>query len=184
MPTEICRHIRANGTRCGSPALRGEALCYFHRRDRERYPNRIHRSVDDDTPAILHSLQYDRERLQREPMLAEYLAPAPATLEFPALEDRESIQIALSMLLSALGRNELEPKRAGMMLYGLQVASSNAKSLTRDPATVTETVVDEQGLELAPDEDPETTDDTTPSILDQLLQQIETETPGPLPQPS
>jgi hypothetical protein len=25
-----CQHIRMNGRRCGSPALRGENYCYFH----------------------------------------------------------------------------------------------------------------------------------------------------------
>lgn len=27
-----CTHIKVNGTRCGSPALRGEVFCYFHQR--------------------------------------------------------------------------------------------------------------------------------------------------------
>jgi len=27
-----CQHIRLNGQRCGSPALRGEGHCYFHKR--------------------------------------------------------------------------------------------------------------------------------------------------------
>jgi hypothetical protein len=27
-----CRHIKPNGTRCQSPALRGHAFCYFHSR--------------------------------------------------------------------------------------------------------------------------------------------------------
>jgi hypothetical protein len=28
----ICTHIKVNGTRCGSPALREEVFCYFHQR--------------------------------------------------------------------------------------------------------------------------------------------------------
>ena len=27
-----CTHIKTNGIRCGSPALRGRALCYYHAR--------------------------------------------------------------------------------------------------------------------------------------------------------
>jgi hypothetical protein len=27
-----CQHIKLNGVRCGSPALRGKDLCYFHNR--------------------------------------------------------------------------------------------------------------------------------------------------------
>jgi hypothetical protein len=32
MPTRICKHIKVTGVRCGSPALRHEAYCYFHYR--------------------------------------------------------------------------------------------------------------------------------------------------------
>ena len=27
-----CMHVRANGVRCGSPAMRGDAFCFFHDR--------------------------------------------------------------------------------------------------------------------------------------------------------
>ncbi|MGB6727428.1 MAG: hypothetical protein WBE74_16170, partial [Terracidiphilus sp.] len=26
----VCRHVKSNGLRCGSPALRGNAFCYYH----------------------------------------------------------------------------------------------------------------------------------------------------------
>jgi hypothetical protein len=32
MPTRTCTHIKVNGVRCGSPALRNEDFCYFHYR--------------------------------------------------------------------------------------------------------------------------------------------------------
>jgi hypothetical protein len=32
MPTRTCKHIKVNGVRCGSPALRKETYCYFHYR--------------------------------------------------------------------------------------------------------------------------------------------------------
>ena len=31
-----CHHIKDNGLRCGSPALRGKELCYFHQRQARR----------------------------------------------------------------------------------------------------------------------------------------------------
>jgi hypothetical protein len=34
-----CHHIRSNGVRCGSPALRGARFCYFHQR--ARVPQRV-----------------------------------------------------------------------------------------------------------------------------------------------
>ena len=154
--TEYCRHVRANGTRCRSLALQGQTRCHWHRDLRER-----HRTINppsDGTTNIIHPLNFDPGKLQREPLLAEYYSNTrgPLELHFPALEDRQSIQLALSMLITALGLNRIEPKRAGMMLYGLQVASANARTL---PASyghiVTTTVRDESGDELAPDEDPE-----------------------------
>jgi hypothetical protein len=30
--TRLCTHVKVNGSRCGSPALRGEVFCYFHQR--------------------------------------------------------------------------------------------------------------------------------------------------------
>ena len=30
--TRVCTHIKVNGVRCGSPALRQEVFCYFHQR--------------------------------------------------------------------------------------------------------------------------------------------------------
>lgn len=159
MPTEYCRHIKANGVRCGSPALRGKPRCYFH--DRTTTQRRLAEQHRRDALAITHHpLHPGPEGAQREPILAERFQPSPLELDFPTLEDRPSIQLALSMLLGALGRNELDPRRAGMMLYGLQVASSNAKLFTAtNKDTVRETVLDENGTEIAPDEDPEEQDE-------------------------
>ena len=33
-----CQHIKDDGIRCGSPALRGKDLCYFHQRQARRLP--------------------------------------------------------------------------------------------------------------------------------------------------
>ena len=116
---EDCRHILTTGRRCGSPALRGKAYCYFHFRSRARHapPQNL---TPDDTPLIVHPLRADAFG-QPEPTVAAP-PPQPLTLDFPALEDRESIQVAASMIVSALGRNQLDGKRAATMLYGLQVA--------------------------------------------------------------
>lgn len=56
--------------------------------------------------------------------------------ELPVLEDRHAIQLALAQVLNALGSSRLDPKRAGLYLYGLQLATqtvdrnSSALSLT------------------------------------------------------
>ncbi|HYL13004.1 MAG TPA: hypothetical protein VEV41_08205 [Terriglobales bacterium] len=37
----ICEHIKNDGIRCGSPALRGRSFCYFHKRWRETHSRRF-----------------------------------------------------------------------------------------------------------------------------------------------
>jgi len=100
-------------------------------------------------PTIIHPLNTDENR-QRDPILAEYFAgtsTGPLTLDFPPIEDRESIQVAASMILSALGRNALDTKRAATMLYNLQVATA----VTRlDDDGITEYLV-ETDIVLSPD---------------------------------
>jgi hypothetical protein len=162
MSTPYCRHIRTNGRRCCSIAIRGQSLCYFHRNVNARMRALNPPKPDNDMPTIIHPLNTDEHR-QREPILAEYFAgtapnPAPFVLDFPPLEDRESIQLAISMLLSALGQGRIEPTRAATLLYGFQVASSNARKLDIEPGSnriVRSTVIDPAGHELAPDEDPQ-----------------------------
>jgi hypothetical protein len=141
--TTICRHIKINGERCGCPALRDHAFCYFH-----RYLAQRHAKPAPEVPTIIHPIGGG------EPQI---IPPQP-TLDLPPLEDRESIQLATSMIVGALARNSLDTKRAATLLYGLQVASANARNLKHSPAMdylVTETTLTPAGDEIAPDEDPE-----------------------------
>jgi hypothetical protein len=55
-------------------------------------------------------------------------------LELLALEDPESIQLALSMVINALATSSLDTKRATALLYGLQLASLNAARLCPKPS--------------------------------------------------
>lgn len=174
MPTEYCRHIRANGTRCRSFALSGHTLCYWHQdiSARHRALNPANLVLPESIPEQHRNL----ELLQRDPLMAQYYGlkdqlHGPIDIDFPALEDRESIQVAVSMLVSALGKNRLDPKRAATILYGLQVASSNVAKLTYNTTQVVrETVRDDSGGELAVDEDPEEVIE-----LNQLLDKLEQE---------
>jgi hypothetical protein len=156
MPTNYCRHIRPNGRRCQMLALRNKPFCYHH-----ESVNAHHRALnppEDHPEIIIHPINPGADNLQREPILAEYLTPAraPLAVRFPALEDADSIQVSLSMLLSALGQNRIDTKRATAMAYALQVASINARTLTlNSPHVVTETLRDDSGNTLSPDEDPE-----------------------------
>ena len=125
MPTECCRHIRTTGRRCNSPAMRDKAFCFYHDRSRTRHRSPAQKPAG--TGLILHPMRphfTERDSFGQQDPMEIAPQPQPLTLEFPLLEDRESIQVAASMIVSALGRNQLDSKRAATMLYGLQVASA------------------------------------------------------------
>jgi hypothetical protein len=86
-----CHHIKDNGVRCGSPALRGKDLCYFHLRQLRQRP----------------------------------------TLHIPILEDRPSIQFAVTQVLRAALEDRIDDARLRTLLYALQVASMNLRNCER-----------------------------------------------------
>src|ERR1700735_2237910 len=50
--------------------------------------------------------------------------------DLPMPEDRAAIQLAIGQILLRIAHNQIDSKRAGLLLYGLQIASTN---LPRDP---------------------------------------------------
>jgi hypothetical protein len=64
MPTHIqfCTHVFDDHHTCGSPALRGERLCYFHHPDRKPvqnpYARRARRGFHLPAPTNRHELQH------------------------------------------------------------------------------------------------------------------------------
>jgi hypothetical protein len=126
METVICRHIKTNGRRCKSPSLGLSAFCYFHSRLHRRHKNLL-----ENAPALLENYSNPTSSATGQP---QYL-PDPLELELPPLEDAESIQVSISLLVAALARNRIDSKRAAVLLYGLQLASSNARSIIIEPAT-------------------------------------------------
>ena len=94
-----CQHLKINGTQCGSPALRRNRFCFFHKRFQEE---RIRLAVD-------------RKR-----------RPAPSLI-LPLLEDANSIQMALQQVMRLVLHHDIDYKTAGLLLYALQTASSNLR---------------------------------------------------------
>jgi len=120
-----CRHIKPNGSKCHSPAMKEKPYCYYH--------IRVHKlTLGASSPAVPYEQQ---------------------DLEIPYLEDRAAVQIALSEVVSALAQRRIEFKRAALMIYALQVASSNAKTSTDLVAVeqVRDASQNEQGEHLAPE---------------------------------
>jgi hypothetical protein len=109
MQYQLCRHIRTNGLQCQAPSLREATYCYFH--------NRLHQ-------------RHAAFRPQGE--AARYVIPGQHVQLLP-LEDRESVQTALSVVINALALGQLETRRATALLYGLQLAAINTTKLNTQP---------------------------------------------------
>jgi hypothetical protein len=118
-----CRHIHIDGRRCGSPCLRNEPFCYFH-----------HTTRRPAAPAELAA------RKDRQAQTTDFVFPNP--------EDRSAIQLALGDVLQRIASNQIDPRRAGLLLYGLQIASLNLPRPQPDdiPASIVEDIVEDPTL--------------------------------------
>ena len=154
MATIYCRHIRPSGRRCQVLAVRSRAFCLYHETANARL--RALHPPPDGTHNI--AVLPDCDKIRREPILQEYFANtrSPIELAFPPIEDPESIQLSLSMVLTALGQNRIDPRRAAAILYNLQIAVSTFRHVPPNPKpVVTDPVLDPAGNLIAPDQDPE-----------------------------
>jgi hypothetical protein len=141
MSATICRHIKTNGRQCKSPSLGLSAFCYFHSRLHRR-----HRNLLENSSALAISTPNPGASTPGTPQ-------NPIELDLPPVEDAESIQVSISLLIAALARNRIDAKRAAVLLYGLQLASTNAKSITIEPSAasiIRALTRTKSGLDLAP----------------------------------
>ena len=101
-----CRHVHAAGHQCGSPALRNEEFCYFHHttRPRKAKPGKF-RHLDAQEP-----------------------------FELPLVEDLPSALSVAAPLLCRVASNDLDPNRAGKLLYNLQIITSIIDKVSRAAA--------------------------------------------------
>jgi hypothetical protein len=122
-----CEHLKINGTQCGSPALRRNHFCYFHKRWQE-------------TRIVLNANRARRSR---------------AVLELPVLEDADSIQVSLMQVMRLILTGQMDTKTAGLLLYALQTASSNLSRINFEPIIRTRVIIDPRTVNQTPlDEDP------------------------------
>jgi len=63
------------------------------------------------------------------------------------LEDANSVQVAIMQVLEQLACGQMEPKVAGLMLYGLQIASSNLKHTRFEAMSSTDVVIDRDDVD-------------------------------------
>lgn len=98
------------------------------------------------------SFCYHHESLRRFSSLNS--SPEKQPLQLPSIEEPRGIQIALAQILAALASGRIEPRRASLMLYGLQIAAQLA-ARTKDPVPqhiVRDTFQENQGDPLAPEQ--------------------------------
>src|ERR1039458_9534953 len=115
-PIEIrrCRHVKTNGTQCGSPALKTKELCYYH---------------DQNKPEPVE-LYIDGERY------------SDGSIVLPAFEDAHSIQTVIRQVVQLMLSRRIDRKDAGVLLYALQIASGNLKTMREEKAKPTQVVVE------------------------------------------
>jgi len=63
------------------------------------------------------------------------------------LEDANAVQLAVMQVLQLLGSGQMDTKTAGLMLYGLQIASSNLRHTTFEAQKPTDVVIDRNTLD-------------------------------------
>jgi hypothetical protein len=100
---EACQQIKLDGEPCRAAALRGKKFCYYH----------LHSGPppkDVGNPGVIPQVQF----------------------HLPLLDDATSIQATISLVCEHLLHRRLEPKKAGILLYAMQVASSNLSRLNED----------------------------------------------------
>jgi hypothetical protein len=81
-----------------------------------------------------------------------YAETASLSLQLPDVEDSASIQLALIEVIHALAANQLDPRRAGLLLYALQVASANAKNVHVSANSIRSISYTKEGIPLATQE--------------------------------
>jgi hypothetical protein len=93
MAPRTCSHIKENGIKCGSPALKYHTLCYFHYQWRRRIREGSNGSVGHFT-----------------------------ALRLPPLESKASLIMAIVQIQAALLDGCIDNKVAKTLLYGVQLA--------------------------------------------------------------
>jgi len=96
----LCRHIFTDGRRCGSPALSQQNFCYYH------YAHR--------TPVLAN-----QRRRQR--------ASGFDITNLDGLDNPTAVQLSLSEVIARIAANTIDLKRAGLLIYALQVAGQNLR---------------------------------------------------------
>src|SRR5512146_2508211 len=93
----LCTHIKTNGIKCGSPALRHHTLCYFH----YQWQKRDQRRIRIGGPVGMNK---------------------NSGVELPLLDGPEAILVSIMEIQRGLLDHRIEVKMGTALLYSLQLA--------------------------------------------------------------
>lgn len=93
-----CHHIFPDDTRCGSPRMRDEQFCYYHH--------------DSRRPVVR-----PHDRIARRSSFSLLTPGSP-----------NAILESLGEVMARIATNDIDSRRAGLLLYALQLASTNLRS--------------------------------------------------------
>ena len=105
MSFRTCDHLKEDGVPCGSPALRGKKLCYYHQRDHKRR-------------------QYSASIIRR----ADVLGP-----RLPRMKSLGEVQAALYEVMQAIAAHRVSHRRAGRILFDLEQAAVPLRNPNSSP---------------------------------------------------
>jgi hypothetical protein len=109
MDVPLCQHMKPDGIRCGTPAIRDHKYCYHHTTVRKLVPK-----------TQLHGLFMEGE--SGEPY-KEYELPYP--------ECGDAIQIGFMQLMHGISSGLIPEKRAQIMLSALHGAAANLRAMEK-----------------------------------------------------
>src|SRR5450759_1690241 len=116
-----CQHIKVSGTQCGSPALRSKKFCFYHQQNRPL------------TVECYSEGQY-----------------ATGEIDLPVFEDAHSIQSVIRQVVQMVLQKRIERKTASLLLYALQIASSNLKRIELEKPQPEQVVTDLETVSQTP----------------------------------
>jgi hypothetical protein len=131
----LCAHIKTNGEQCEAIALKSESFCYFHSRDRQRVLviERFQRERVSRLNAGMPANECHRQNSFNNDLFNECSAALLHALELPVLEDAAAIQVTVTNIIRMIALQQIDRASAGLILYGLQIASGTLGRLRTEP---------------------------------------------------
>ena len=112
MNVPLCQHVKPDGSRCGTPAIRDHKYCYHH--------TTVRKLVPKTDLYGLHNPGTTGEPYER--------------YELPFLESGEAIQIGFMQLIHGVATGLIDGRRGQIMLAALYGAAANLREMNKAAA--------------------------------------------------